>query len=143
MNGSSRNLIVILVAVGIALIAAELICFQPNQKVPTAVIGRWTGTADQSGETYPVVMTIGSYDSNIVYPSLRCGGHVTFVRKFGGALEFRETLDHGLNDCIQGGTIIMKLIDRDTAEWRWLDPDHKRSENVRSTLHRDPGASET
>jgi hypothetical protein len=78
------------------------------------LVGVWQG----SGTQYPpgrdpawtIVMTINARDGTIEYPSLSCGGILAELARDATSAQFRETITHGQDRCIDGGTITVNLV---------------------------------
>jgi hypothetical protein len=90
-----------------------------------ALAGVWTGkgfqiSADGRTTSWTISMRvdIGGNATSIDYPSLNCGGTLTYLRTVGDVREYRETLNYGIERCTNNGTVgfrqkLGKLI------WYW------------------------
>jgi hypothetical protein len=90
-----------------------------------ALTGVWTGKgfqifSDGRTSTWTISMRVdaGGNATTIDYPSLNCGGTLTYLRTVGDVREYRETLSYGQERCTDNGTIgfrqkLGKLI------WYW------------------------
>jgi hypothetical protein len=87
--------------------------------------GVWTGTGFQTMSTgkistWTINLTIDAKGNATVidYPTLNCGGTLSYLRTVGDVREYRETLSYGAERCTNNGTIgirqkLGKLI------WYW------------------------
>jgi hypothetical protein len=87
-------------------------------------VGVWTGiglqtTSDGRIVQWTIKMRIDSKDKGAIdYPSLNCGGTLTYLRSIGDIREYREQLIRGAERCTNNGTVgfhprLGKLI------WYW------------------------
>lgn len=122
----------------LALLSAAVFASTTDEAAP---LGEWSGTVTQiyqdgSQGSYPTTMTISSSDGKlggvIRYPSLKCGGSLTFIRRVAGTgdYEFRETIEDGKDRCVDGGFVRVNFvkalddtIDPDNLTWAWYFPD--------------------
>jgi hypothetical protein len=90
-----------------------------------APVGVWTGNgfqvlSDGKITSWTISMRIDALGNaiSIDYPSLNCGGTLTYLRTVGDIREYRETLNYGIERCTNSGTVgfrqkLGKLI------WYW------------------------
>jgi hypothetical protein len=109
----------------IVIILAAVSMFAATAQGGDAPAGVWTGTGFQtlqSGEisTWTISLTTDAKGNAtaIDYPTLNCGGTLSYLRKVGDVREYRETLTYGIEKCTNSGTIgirqkLGKLI------WYW------------------------
>jgi hypothetical protein len=110
----------------LAVLGAVLLLLSvTNVRAQEALAGVWAGTAIQvfpNGKitTWTINMTIDARGNAtaIDYPSLNCGGTLSYLRTVGDIREFRETLTYGKEKCVDNGTVgfrekLGKLI------WYW------------------------
>ncbi len=78
--------------------------------------GVWTGKGFQvlsDGKTtsWTINMRIDARGNatSIDYPSLNCGGTLTYLRAIGDVREYRETLTYGKERCTNNGTVGFRL----------------------------------
>lgn len=95
---------------------------------PAALLGRWSGEVveQRSSARYPVTMNLNAlavaqFAGSIEYPTLNCGGTLTFLRGSGGEFVFREHIRE-TNRCVDGGTIVTSLTADDVLKWDWYSP---------------------
>jgi hypothetical protein len=108
-----------------ALVALLTLLSVTDGHAQQALAGAWTGTAFQllaDGRTtsWTINMRIDAQGNatSIDYPTLNCGGSLTYLRAIGDIREYRETLSYGLQRCTNNGTVgfrqkLGKLI------WYW------------------------
>jgi len=100
-----------------------------------ATVGTWTGVgfqkmANGSISQWTIRMRIESRDkATIEYPSLNCGGTLTYLRDIGPIREYREQLTYGAERCVDNGTVgfhpkMGKLV------WYWAGEGTKNPTNV-------------
>jgi hypothetical protein len=84
--------------------------------------GTWEGQVSQSNPpaTYPVEMQLYGNVGNIGYPSLGCGGNLSFLRTDGTSYWYQENLSYGKDRCIDGGVIEMRVHPvAGNTSWNW------------------------
>lgn len=85
------------------------------------IYGNWSGSGHQSPAgsqpDYPVSMTLNSSGGSIDYPSLACGGTLSFVSGNERAAEYVEHITYG--NCLDGGNVTVRLENKVVA-WTWL-----------------------
>ena len=99
--------------------------------------GSWTGTVTQEGpgderSTYPMKMRLRGNAGTIDYPSLACGGKLTYLGLRDGMYRYRETLTYGLKECIDGGLVTLTINGR-SLSWVW------QLDDVQARALLDPG----
>lgn len=99
--------------------------FQNRKCVVSTLMGVWRGTGHQSpagaaGADYPVVMTLKNDGGSIDYPSLGCGGALTWLSRDTGSGQLRETITYGGNRCANGGLITVRLSGA-RLSWTWTE----------------------
>lgn len=85
--------------------------------------GDWSGTAQQSGpgdqrSQWHARMVLNGSTGQMDYPSLGCGGPLTFVNKNGNIWFYRERITYGADKCIDGGMIAVEPSG-DSIQWAW------------------------
>lgn len=88
------------------------------------LVGQWSGTVTQTGpgdvrETYPTRMRLDGLTGQIDYPSLQCGGTLSFVNKNGDFYYYTEHITYG--DCVDGGMVAV-LPGAGSVDWAWNTP---------------------
>jgi hypothetical protein len=116
-----------------------LVFASPASFAQDAVLGSWAGVgfqkmSDGKIEQWTIRMHIVSRDNaTIDYPSLNCGGTLTYLRDVGDIREFRERLTYGADRCIDNGTVglhakLGKLI------WYWSGEGTKDPETLATSV---------
>jgi hypothetical protein len=93
----------------------------PNAVNSQSLKGACSGTVTQNEpepHSYGVSMKLEGDSGSISYPSLDCGGPVTFIRKKGATYLYREHIIYGSDICIDGGIIQIKLR-KNSILWYW------------------------
>lgn len=111
--------------IGVILAGALTLLAVINAQAQETLAGVWTGKGFQvlsDGRTtsWTISMRIDTQGNaiSIDYPSLNCGGTLTYLRTVGDVREYRETLNYGVDRCTNNGTVgfrqkLGKLI------WYW------------------------
>ena len=111
--------------IGVALAGVLTLLAVSNAQAQETLAGVWTGKGFQilsDGRTtsWTISMRIDTLGKaiSIDYPSLNCGGTLTYLRTVGDVSEYRETLNYGVDRCTNNGTVgfrqkLGKLI------WYW------------------------
>ena len=102
--------------------------------------GIWRGTGHQSpagktGSDWSIAMTITDGGGSIDYPSLSCGGTLTQLSRNPTSAQFRETITYGERDCIDGGTITVRLFNG-RLSWTWFGVSRGKQYNAIAVLTR-------
>ena len=108
--------------------AAVACCFIATSALAEGLGGSFAGevTQNEPPQTFPMEMNLYGSIGNISYPTLRCAGNLVFLRSDGTAYWYRETITHGREACIDGGTIEIRphaLGGSTNWEWRWSKDD--------------------
>jgi hypothetical protein len=85
--------------------------------------GQWCGEADQDGpgdyrSRWSATLVLNGPAGRMDYPSLGCGGTLTFERAEGRVDFYRERIDYGGERCIDGGLIGVQSLDA-SVRWEW------------------------
>ncbi len=111
--------------IGAALAGILTLLAVINAQAQEALAGVWTGIGFQilsDGRTtsWTISMRVDALGNatSIDYPSLNCGGTLTYLRTVGDVREYLETLNYGIDRCTNNGTVgfrqkLGKLI------WYW------------------------
>ena len=98
-----------------------------HAKIPEGV---WEGIVQQAGYgSYPVVMEVRAAQANTTagntnYPSLGCGGPITFAQIKDGTFVYRENIDRGRGKCIDGGFISLTPNSDGSMDWKYAAPNN-------------------
>ena len=98
-----------------------LVLTLPGALSAQSLIGTCSGTVIQNEPTphsYDLIMVLEGDSGSISYPSLDCGGPVTFIRKKGANYFYKEHMAYGTDVCIDGGIIQIKLL-KNSIVWSW------------------------
>ena len=93
----------------------------PDAISAQSLVGTCSGTVIQNEPTpqsYGVMMVLEGDSGSISYPSLDCGGPITFIRKKGACYFYKEHMAYGTDICIDGGIIQIKLV-KNSIVWSW------------------------
>jgi hypothetical protein len=96
---------------------------RPHQVNTPSLTGTWRGTAHQipagaAGSNWSMLMTIDGETGSIRYPSLHCGGTLTFLSGGTSSAQYRESITYGESACITGGVITASYSSGQLA-WSW------------------------
>jgi len=109
-------------ALRLAAAVAVLVSAAAPALAADPLVGVWQGVGRQtpvgSHPDWTIVMTINANGGSIEYPSLSCGGTLTQLSRDGASAQFHETITHGQSECIDGGTVIVKLVNGKLL-WSW------------------------
>jgi len=83
--------------------------------------GHWSGLVEQTGpgvvkDRYVATLTLDGATGAMDYPTLVCGGDVTFVSRSGDTSVYREHITRG--PCIDAGTISVRPS-KGGVLWTW------------------------
>jgi hypothetical protein len=101
----------------------------------------WEGTGYQFNikESWSIKLTFDKESDKlkIEYPSLNCSGHwkATSVTKY--KMEFIEILSTGKNRCINGGKVVLYLLDETRIEYLFYWPNDRKLDSkgeIRRTI---------
>ena len=90
--------------------------------------GVWEGSAYQPNTTsnWTIKTTIANNQASIDYPSLRCGGDLTLLKRTANQMQFRETLTYGKSTCVDNGKTVITQNATNTATFEWFDDEGSR-----------------
>ena len=105
----------------LALVLASTLVVSPAPG--QTISGQWCGEGDQIGPGYyrsrwAAILVLDGPTGRMDYPSLACGGTLTFERAEGSVSFFRERIDYGHGRCIDGGLIGIEAFDA-AVRWEW------------------------
>lgn len=83
--------------------------------------GTWEGTGYQmdDGSTWTIRLKVSQGKYLIEYPSLKCGGQWRPLRLTSWVGEFRERIGFGLEDCVNGGRVIIQRLNGTQVSYRF------------------------
>jgi hypothetical protein len=93
--------------------------------------GSWCGVGEQtnpdgSKSRWAARMHLAGQHGRMDYPSLDCGGTLTFVRAEGAIHFYRERITHGRDRCIDGGLVAVEPL-LTGLRWEWTGSGIKAS----------------
>lgn len=83
--------------------------------------GTWEGTGYQidTDETWTMRLKAEGRRFLIEYPSLNCGGQWRLVSIDSRRARFRERITFGLEDCVDGGTVVIERLNARQIAFRY------------------------
>ena len=89
----------------------------------TLLSGQWCGEGEQTGpgayrSRWSAVLTLKGPTGRMDYPSLECGGTLTFEHARDAVHFYRERIDYGRELCLDGGLIGIELLGA-SVRWEW------------------------
>lgn len=90
---------------------AALVCLLASAPAQAQTLsGQWCGVAEQTGpgdhrSEWPAIVQLKGPTGYTEYPSLKCGGTLTFERMDGNLHMYRERIDYGRGLCLDGGLL--------------------------------------
>lgn len=93
--------------------------------------GIWEGYGKQSnGSSWSIKVTIRPDNYLIDYPSLSCGGELTFLKETKDSIEFKENIIYGKNKCVDGGRVKITKINESSARFEWYEWNQVKADAV-------------
>lgn len=84
--------------------------------------GEWQGVGLQSdGSDWSILVSLEPEQAIITYPSLDCGGNWQYVNISETGLAAIETIEYGLQNCIETGNVYLKPFDENKIVFIWCD----------------------
>ena len=85
--------------------------------------GYWCGVGEQSNpdgtrSDWTARMHLTGPGGTMDYPSLDCGGTLTFERRDGDVHLYRERITYGRDRCIDGGLVAVEPLNT-SLRWQW------------------------
>jgi hypothetical protein len=105
-------------------IRALLVCLLASAPAQTQTLsGQWCGVAEQAGpgtyrSEWSAVLYLKGATGRMAYPSLDCGGELTFERTEGNIHFYRERIDYGRTRCLDGGLVGIEPLGA-SVRWEW------------------------
>jgi hypothetical protein len=124
-------LLVFLLAIAIVNISAQEI--QENEESISIYTGTWKGTVAQPdyGDYTVTIKFINDIEdteqtklAEVEYPTLKCSGFWTINKFENNVLRLVETIERGINNCIDNGLITLSQ-EEDYIKYEWYYPDGK------------------
>ncbi|MCB9946381.1 MAG: hypothetical protein H6842_00980 [Rhodospirillaceae bacterium] len=116
-----RGLAVVAAAVVACTLAAAVTATGAGaQTVPSVLIGDWDGWGRQgTGSRWSIAVTVTPSGARIDYPSLNCGGVLELLTAEKMVARFHERLTYGLEGCIDGGQVELRVTPEGGLSYRW------------------------
>lgn len=97
---------------------------------PLTLAGSWRGDMlqpDAAKGSYPMILTIvetrGTLSGAVHYPTLQCSGWLELLERREAAVIFRELIEQGVERCVNGGTVEIRLTSSGSAQIVWFYPE--------------------
>jgi hypothetical protein len=105
--------------------------------------GYWCGVAEQTNPDgtkshWSANLLLKGEEGHMEYPSLDCGGPLTFERTENGTHFHRERIAYGRDRCIDGGLIAVEKSGT-SVRWEWTGSDVKATAVLSSSCPEKPG----
>jgi len=82
--------------------------------------GNWRGVGVQSdGSDWDMRLTLGPTLGVVSYPNLRCGGRWQYGAVTPDSLSGTETIDYGLENCIETGQVYVEIYGKNQLFFMW------------------------
>lgn len=109
---------------GFLICALVLLCGENS--FAEALYGKWSGIVQQFGPgdykgSYFAEITLEGNSGKMNYPTLGCGGELSFENEKEGIVSYREHISYGQKKCIDGGLIAVRPSG-DSLQWAWNGP---------------------
>jgi hypothetical protein len=93
--------------------------------------GAWEGQGTRSnGSFFIVKLNLEKDQGTIDYPTFGCSGKLTLIENQKNQVEFRESLNTGLNRCENFGKVVFRLQTKESAIFEWYDPTNRLVETA-------------
>ena len=105
--------------------------------------GYWCGVAEQTNPDgaksyWSANLLLKGAEGHMEYPSLDCGGPLTFERMENGIHFYRERIAYGRDRCIDGGLVAVEQAGT-SVRWEWTGSDVKASAVLSPNCPEKPG----
>lgn len=106
--------------------------------------GQWCGVAEQTGpgdhrSEWDAVVELKGPTGTTEYPSLKCGGTLTFERRDGNIHFYRERISYGHGLCLDEGLLGIELLGP-TIRYEWTGSGAKASAVLYPNCRQSPNA---
>ncbi len=82
--------------------------------------GNWRGVGIQTdGSSWEMQLTLGPAQGIVSYPSLSCGGTWTYSEVGSARFSGVETIDFGLENCIESGSVYLQPYGENQLLYMW------------------------
>ncbi len=133
MNKKVKTLFAALLGTALIIILGHAIAVTPSvastqaTDLPSPYVGVWRGSGSQgNGIEWSILIALtpgplGSTIGMIAYPSIPCGGELSFQGKSDDSVQLRESLTY-LGPCVDRGRVLLSPKDDQTLDYQWLYP---------------------
>ncbi len=84
--------------------------------------GMWHGAGVQvDGVDWPISVNIMEDRALVDFPTLNCGGHWEYLTIDNYQITAVERITYGQEICVDGGMILISVVDPGSLDYRWLD----------------------
>jgi hypothetical protein len=107
--------------------------------------GSWCGIAEQTNPDgdksyWSAAMVLRGVEGTMEYPSLDCGGTLTYERSEGGVHFYREQIVYGRDRCLDGGLVAVEPVGT-SVRWEWTGSGVKATADLGPTCAERPGSA--
>jgi hypothetical protein len=107
--------------------------------------GAWCGIAEQTNPEgdksyWSAAMILRGTEGTMEYPSLDCGGTLTYERSDGGVHFYREHITWGRDRCLDGGLVAVEPVGT-SVRWEWTGSGVKATAELTPTCPEKPGSA--
>jgi hypothetical protein len=93
--------------------------------------GSWCGLGEQTNPDgtrhhWTARMRLAGPEGRMDYPSLDCGGTLTFERAAADVHFYRERITYGRDRCIDDGLVAVEAVET-SVRWEWVGSSYKAS----------------
>lgn len=105
----------------VCLLLAVSFAAYPQSRNSSWLKGTWEGTGYQidTDETWTMRLKVQGRRFLIEYPSLNCGGQWKLVSINSRRARFRERITFGLEDCVDGGSLVIERLNGRQIAFRY------------------------
>lgn len=100
---------------------------QSNKTALNLLYGKWSGKAFQPdvNEFWDLKLSCNKKKKTftILYPKLECGGNWRISDYTYDKIYFEEEITFGVNNCTNGGKVVLEVIDDNTLKFYYYNPD--------------------
>jgi hypothetical protein len=99
--------------------------------------GHWCGVGEQDNpgaekSYWSAHLTLSGAEGFMEYPSLDCGGTLTFERAEAGVHYYRERITFGRDRCLDGGLVAIEQVGT-SVRWEWTGIDPSANVDIKAT----------
>jgi hypothetical protein len=99
--------------------------------------GHWCGVGEQDNpgaekSYWSANLTLSGAEGFMEYPSLDCGGTLTFERRENNVHYYRERITYGRERCLDGGLVAIEQVGT-SVRWEWIGIDPGANVDIKAT----------